>query len=576
MKLYPLFILFFCLVFQAYPQKYVKVWSDEFNTPGLPDQTKWDYEVGKIRNDELQYFTYQRSENARIVDTVLIIEARKEPYQGAAYTSASLISRYKGDWTYGKFEIRAKVPGGKGTWPAIWMMPTDEEYGGWPKSGELDIMEYVGFDASKLYFTSHFEGTNGTGHQASGGNAIISQPYNKFITFTFVWTPTQIEWWTDGVKRFTYKKPSDDPRVWPFNKMFYMILNLSYGGSWGAQQGIDDTKLPHKFYIDYVRIYQLQESEGPFSLKIEPATGGTVEVSPQMDTYPEGTKVTVTAIPDAKFEFVKWLNVGSGNPLEIEVSKETTLIPQFKKKNEVIINGDFSLELKNWGGLYIDNAATMAATQSVVDSVNIVTVTKPGTAGWHICEQQGNIPIEKNVTYLITFDAWADKPGTMDVFLSKNHEDWGPYFSTTRNLTAVKQHFSWTIKMAQASDPNCRFGFGVGKFTGNVYFDNVSIEKQVVAGIDPITASGDLFELFPNPASDFLDMTNKSTKTMLPAIHLYNLQGQLISTLLDHQPIAPGQKIRMSLNECNAGNGIYLVTISTPEKTMTRKLIINR
>ena len=253
-----LLLLFFCFVLQAYPQKYVKVWSDEFNTPGLPDSTKWDYEVGKVRNDELQYYTYKRSENARIQDTVLIIEAHKEAFKGAGYTAASLISRYKGDWLYGKFEISAKVPTGKGTWPAIWMMPTNDEYGGWPKSGELDIMEYVGFDPSKLHFNAHYEGASGKGHESSGSSFISSEPYNKFITFTFIWSPDKVEWLVDGVNKYTYTKPSDDTKVWPYNKMFYMILNLAYGGEWGAQQGIDNTKLPHKFLIDYVRVYQLK------------------------------------------------------------------------------------------------------------------------------------------------------------------------------------------------------------------------------------------------------------------------------------------------------------------------------
>lgn len=332
MKQSILSLLLFCFAIQAFPQKYVKVWGDEFNSPGLPDSTKWDYEVGKLRNNELQYYTYKRSENARIQDTVLIIEARKEAFQGAAYTSASLISKYKGDWLYGKFEIRAKVPTGKGTWPAIWMMPTDSEYGGWPKSGEIDIMEYVGMNPSNLYFTTHFQGTDGTGHQSSGTSATISQPYNKYITYTLIWSSTKLEWYADGVKYHTYNKTADHPRVWPFNKMFYFILNLAYGGSWGTQQGIDDTKLPHKFYIDYVRVYQLQETAGPFTMNIEPATGGTVDVSPKKATYPEGSMVTVTAKPETNFEFDKWLHLGSANPMQIEVSKDMNLIPVFKKK----------------------------------------------------------------------------------------------------------------------------------------------------------------------------------------------------------------------------------------------------
>jgi beta-glucanase (GH16 family) len=332
MKKLQLFLFILCLAVQAFPQKYVKVWSDEFNTPGLPDSTKWDYEIGKVRNAELQYYTYKRSENARIQDTVLIIEARKEAYQGASYTSASLISKYKGDWLYGKFEISAKVPTGKGTWPAIWMMPTDGEYGGWPKSGEIDIMEYVGMNPSNLYFTAHFEGTNGTGHQSSGTYTVANQPYNRYIIYTLIWSPTKLEWYADGIKYHTYTKASDDPKVWPFNKMFYFILNLAYGGSWGAQQGIDDTKLPHKFYIDYVRVYQLQETTGPFSLTIQPSTGGTVDVSPKLASYPEGSIVTLTAKPDEKYEFDKWLHVGSANPIKIEVLKDLNITPVFKKK----------------------------------------------------------------------------------------------------------------------------------------------------------------------------------------------------------------------------------------------------
>ena len=332
MKLFILFLLVFCFTLQSYSQKYVMVWNDEFNTPGLPDSTKWNYEVGKVRNAELQYYTSKRYENARIQDTTLIIETRKEPYMGANYTSASLVSTYKGDWTYGKFEIRAKVPAGKGTWPAIWMMPTNEEYGFWPKSGEIDIMEYVGMNINNLYFTAHFEGTDGTGHQGSGGQTSTIPPYGRFVTYTLVWTPTSLEWYADGVMYWSYTAPPTDPRVWPFNKLFHMILNLAYGGSWGGQQGVDDTKLPARFYIDYVRVYQLQDTAGPFSLNIDPATGGTVDVSPSQPTYPEGTPVTLTAIPADGYQFDKWLYLSSANPVQIDVNKNQTITPVFKKK----------------------------------------------------------------------------------------------------------------------------------------------------------------------------------------------------------------------------------------------------
>lgn len=139
------------------------------------------------------------------------------------------------------------------------------------------------------------------------------------------------------------------------------------------------------------------------------------------------------------------------------------------------------------------------------------------------------------------------------------------------------QHFSWTVKMIQSSDPNCRFGFGFGKFTGNVYLDNVSIEKQVPTGSEELSGSADeLFELFPNPASDYLDVTNKSTRTLQPSINLYNLQGQLITNLLKDQPLSSGQLMRINLNNIKVENGVYLVNITTTNKSITRKLVINR
>ena len=127
------------------------VWSDEFNKNGLPDSMKWSYDRGRgcpelcgWGNNEPQFYTWNRKENARVENGELIIEARKESYEGSPYTSAKIKSKQKGDWTYGRFEIRAMLPSGLGSWPAIWMMPTESKYGGWPRCGEIDIAETVG------------------------------------------------------------------------------------------------------------------------------------------------------------------------------------------------------------------------------------------------------------------------------------------------------------------------------------------------------------------------------------------------------------------------------------------------
>ncbi len=572
-KLFALLVVLLAIM-NGYGQKYVKVWGDEFNTPGLPDTSRWTYEQGKLRNNELQYYTVKRSENARIQDTVLIIEARKESYAGAAYTSASLISKYKGDWLYGKFELSAKVPYGKGTWPALWMMPTDSEYGGWPRSGEIDIMEYVGMNPSTIYFTNHYEGLNGTGHQQAGSSTFTHQPFNRFVKYTMIWSPDRIEWYLDDVKYYTYSKTSNDPRVWPFNKMFYLILNYAYGGSWGGQQGVDDTKLPSKFEIDYVRVYQLQETGGPFTIRLEPATGGTVEISPKLATYPEGTSVRFTALPKEGYVFDKWLHVGAANPINVQLVNNLNMIPVFKKQNELIQNGTFDKGLDKWSSWH-ETSAGPVFTRSVIDSVFVANISKPGTANWHIVDQQLGLAFLQGTTYKISFDAWADNANTMELFISKNYGDFGSYLSTVKNIGATKQNYTWTVKMTQASDLNCRFGFGFGRFSGKVYLDNVSIEKVVVTNSlqSHIRDTGD-FKVFPNPSrGEFV--INCSAEISNPVtVKLYNLQGQFISTLAHNRTITQGDPMRINTNEFNLNSGIYLITISNSILNLTHKILI--
>ncbi len=573
MKKFLLFVFALSFFVSSYSQKYVQVWGDEFNTPGLPDSKKWDYEIGLLRNNELQYYT-KRSENARIQDTTLIIELRKEAYMGAAYTSASLISKYQGDWLYGKFEFSAKVPGGKGTWPAIWMMPSEASYGGWPKSGEIDIMEYVGMNPDNLYFTVHYEGANGTGHQSSGFNTTsIKQPYNQFIKFTMIWTPTKIEWYANDKKYYTYNKTAIGSKTWPFDKMFYLILNLAYGGEWGDQQGHDDTKLPHKFYIDYVRVYQLQETAGPFSLEVKPATGGTAEESPVQADYAAETMVTLTAKATDGYEFEKWENLGFSNPMTMKIINKTIVTPVFKKKNEQLTNGDFSNGLSAWGN-WSETSVSPVFTTNTIDSVFVASITKPGTSDWHIVAQQLGLALTLGQEYLVSFDSWSENPNTMSVFLAKNSGDYGTYYSTTKSITKTKTTYTWKFKMLKPSDSNCRFSFGLGMFKGKVFVDNVSITKVAPTGTATLEQT-DGIDVFPNPTSGEIVITSQAFEAFPATINLYNLQGQLMSNLCKNQSIGYSQPHRFNLKEYQVNKGIYLLTISTPERKITRKVLFN-
>ena len=230
------------------------VWNDEFDGNGLPDASRWNYEVGIIRNKEQQYYTQRRSENARVENGLLVIEARREPYEGAQYTSASLTS--VGRWTYGRIEVRAKLPKGRGTWPAIWTLGTNIREVGWPACGEIDIMEHVGFDPGRIHANVHTHAYNHVKATNKGNSISVPGADDEFHVYDVVWTPQQISMSVDGRQYFTFDKESADTAVWPFDLPQYLIVNLAIGGAWGGQKGIDDTAFPARFLVDYVRVYK--------------------------------------------------------------------------------------------------------------------------------------------------------------------------------------------------------------------------------------------------------------------------------------------------------------------------------
>lgn len=239
--------------FEATPQ-----WADEFSGSGLPDATKWGYDIGGSGwgNNELQYYTNSVN-NAEVSNGKLIITARKEPFDGKNYTSVRLVSRNKGDFLYGRIEVSAKLPAGRGTWPAIWMLPTDWEYGNWPKSGEIDIMEHVGYDSTKIHFSVHTEAYNHTLGTQKSANRIIPTAMTAFHKYRLDWTPYAIRGYFDDELMFTFVNEGKGQAKWPFDKRFHILLNLAIGGNWGGVQGVDDNIFPALFEIDYVRVYKM-------------------------------------------------------------------------------------------------------------------------------------------------------------------------------------------------------------------------------------------------------------------------------------------------------------------------------
>jgi beta-glucanase (GH16 family) len=255
--------------------KWKLAWSDEFEVAGRPDPTRWTNEVGFIRNREAQYYTAGRPENARIENGRLIIEARKEKFpnprhtpgsgdwrraEHAEYTSASLTTRGRGEWRRGRVEVRAKLPRGRGVWPAIWMLGVDGARAGWPRCGEIDIMEYVGFEPHVVHANIHTAKYNHVRGTGKGSRLRVEAPFDDWHVYALEWHSDRLDFFVDNKKYFTYAKEKDAREdVWPFDQPCYLILNLAIGGTWGGQRGIDDAIFPQRFEIDYVRIYQPAE-----------------------------------------------------------------------------------------------------------------------------------------------------------------------------------------------------------------------------------------------------------------------------------------------------------------------------
>ncbi len=225
------------------------VWNDEFSDTTV-DPDKWEYEVNGDGggNNELQYYT-DRPVNSYISDGTLVIEALKENYLGKSYTSARMRTKNKGDWKYGRFEVRAKLPFGQGMWPAIWMLPTDWEYGGWPMSGEIDIMEMVGHETWKVYGTIHFGASVQQRQQRGGSYSLTDASFSQeFHTFTTEWDSVGMTWYVDGKQYFATQIGA------PFDKRFHILLNVAVGGNWPGNPN-EFTIFPQRMTVDYVRVY---------------------------------------------------------------------------------------------------------------------------------------------------------------------------------------------------------------------------------------------------------------------------------------------------------------------------------
>lgn len=253
------------LVFLSYPvpagcrenpakeERKVMIWEDEFDYEGFPDESKWSYEEGFIRNGEPQYYTKKRCENAFVKGGVLKITARKEEYNGAAYTSASIHTKGKLSIAKGRIEVKAKLPVGRAVWPAVWTLGTNIGEVGWPMCGEIDIMEYWGRNPGAVHANVHTKDYNHGKGTGRGGHIEVEKPWEDFHVFAVNWYDDRLDFYFDDNLYYTCEKQGEGVGEWPFDEPQYLLLNLALSRSLVA-----DTEFPVEYLIDYVRVYDLE------------------------------------------------------------------------------------------------------------------------------------------------------------------------------------------------------------------------------------------------------------------------------------------------------------------------------
>ena len=238
------------------------VWQDEFDKDSL-DLTKWSREIGGHGwgNNELQFYTDSDS-NSYVENGNLVLKAQVVPQgigssKGLRYYSSARLRTYgKGDWKYGRIEVKAKVASGQGIWPAIWMLPTDWLFGGWPSSGEIDIMEHVGYDLGVVHGSVHTEAYNHKINTQRSSARKIANVDTEFHVYSIIWDKDKISFFIDDVQYFLFENDQQgNYKTWPFDQRFHLLINIAVGGDWPGNPD-NSTNFPRKMLVDYVRVYE--------------------------------------------------------------------------------------------------------------------------------------------------------------------------------------------------------------------------------------------------------------------------------------------------------------------------------
>lgn len=574
------------------------IWSDEFDGSAV-DETKWSFQNGDgcdlgpnlcgWGNNELQWY---QPANAVVSDGVLKLIAKRENVNNRFYTSARLRSKDKGDWTYGRFEARMKLPKGKGLWPAFWMLSTDEKYGGWPKSGEIDIAELIGSEPAAVHGTIHY-GLEWPNNQSKGVTFNLKQEIfnDNFHTFAVEWENGRIRWYVDDFLYSTKTKSDIAPYQWPFDQDFHLLLNLAVGGNWpGSPDG--STVFPQALEVDYVRVYDGyfpsingEREVAQFAKNVSYYVGNAPAGATFAWTVPEGA--TIVSGQGTNAIKVDWgQNTGDvvatvtsdcgSRELRLTVAPAPVFLPALTLENFDSVPAKVTYTSST--GTFVDDTANPAANE--VNSSDLCgKYQRNASQQYDVFVYQtsalGNANVFTEGTRKFFLDVYTDAPTNTEVLLQLEQSSratptnypTGRHSRYTARTTKRNEWERLEFELLDRPDPSTPgtavnqiiFLFASNSSNGSTYyFDNFEIyEKAIPTGIGafgPRKAAS--LRLFPNPAGSYLQISNTG-RTPVIQVEIFDLQGRS----LRREPVSLPAEATQELKIGELPSGTYLLRV---------------
>lgn len=560
------------------------VFADEFAGATI-DRSIWNFGLG-FTNDNVHYYT-DRVENARLSGGMLQIIARKESYSGYAFTSALLQTKNVISWRYGRIEARMKMPAGDGFVPAFWMMPADDSYGWWPCSGEIDIMEYPSTEVNTIYGTAHARSYSAfTGSAPKSATLKVQDAASAYHVYAVEWSPDTINYYVDQTKYHTVTNDHTGPSAWPFDRPFYIIVNLAVGGGWVGTPG-SSTVFPATMEVDYVRVYQTPGEIGISGADyLTPSASGVSYAVPAVNgaTYtwsvPAGAQIALGH--GTRQILLNWGAAGGTVGVTIAAGG-VTVAPKLPVvvANNLLKNPGIEKGVKYWNAI----AAGAGRATFDIDSMGVVPgnhcmkaiVTTAGANPWEVQFTQSGFPLVSGKQYEIRLKAKADVSGRPINVSLLNAATFARFGGATLTLTDAWKGYTFNVTPNQ--NATGLFTIDLGAQAGTYKVDDVSVADPLLGtGVDPDDRLGipgglTLEQNFPNPFNPSTTIQFSVAVTGHARLEVFDMLGRRVATVFDRVAVA-GERMEVPFDASGLPSGMYVSVLRSRGRAATRSMML--